>query len=144
MNTTTKKEVKGTQGATTSLTKKTEPARNGTAVNGELQKETSTTKSKTIEEQMKYFDGLSSLVSIKRRFETHKEALLELTISDEELVKFETEKHHGLRIILRDENNHTYEINHPKLVKDVKGFLLTTLDGKITEYNQKIMLYGQN
>ncbi len=150
MNTTIKKEDKGTQGVNASQTKS-----NGKHAPAEVQvvkpveklpiaSPVLNGKPKTIEEQMKYFDGLAILVSIKRRFETHREAVVELTISEEELVKFETEKRYGVRISLHDESNNEYAINNAKLVKDVQTYLLNLLNARIEEYDQKIMLYGQN
>lgn len=151
MTTTTKKEGKGTQGVNASQTKAATPASakpaNGTTVPAKtgtvaipLHKPTG--KPQSIEEQMKFFDGLASLVSIKRRFEAHREAILELHVSDEELAKFGAEKRTVAKILLIDESDNEYAITNPLLVQETQEYLVTTLDRRIDECDRKIMAYA--
>ncbi len=130
MSNTTKKEDKGIQGMTTSQTK----------TNGEA---TATkTAPKTVEEQMKFFDGLSQLVGIKRRFEKHREAVAKLVVPTEALEQFDTDRRYNVGITLHDDAGNEYEIINPKLLKEMQEHLLATLDTKLVEFDQKIMEYG--
>ena len=156
MNNDKKTEEKGTQGVNASQTKGNDPKTNGQATAAKTNGATTTPKTeekpavpkvngfkqKTIEEQMKFFDGLATLVNIKRRCETHKQAISDMSFPDEELTKFETEKRYGIRITLHGDDNDDYVINNPKLVKEVQTYLLNVIDGKIAEYDEKITLYG--
>lgn len=100
-------------------------------------------KPKTLEQQINYFLGLEKLVNIRRRFETHLEAVNSLEIEDEELTKFETGNNYGLRIELHDSKRREYNITNPKLVKEMLAHLASLLEAKVTEYDQQILTYGQ-
>jgi hypothetical protein len=152
MKTTTQKEVKGTQGVNASQAKAAATATNAKPVNGSAVPATKTEaviplhkpagKPLTIEEQMKHFDGLAQLVTMKRRVEKHKEIVQELQVSDEELAKFETDKRTTASIILCDDEGNEYEISNPVLVREVQIYVTHSLDRKIAEYDNKIMSYG--
>ncbi len=145
MSTTTKNGVKGTQGVNASQTKTNGTTANGTAAPKMNGKEAEAPAKLTpIEEQLKFFDGLGRLVSFKRRYEAHRKALAELAMPDEELAKFETDRRHGIRVVIHADDGADYEINNPKLVQEVQQFLIGTLDRKIAEYNNKIIEYGKN
>lgn len=135
MTTTTKKEDKGAQGATASQTKT-----NGTTVHPATEKVS--VKPKSIEEQMKFFDGLSHLVKTKRVLEKHREVVASLTVPAGELEKFDTEKRYGVGITLHDDAGNEYEVTNPKLVNELQEYLRATIDRKIAEFDQKILLYG--
>jgi len=152
MTTTIKREVKGTQGVNASQTKTATTATNAKPANGTavpaakpetvIPPHKPIGKPQTIDEQMKYFDGLSQLVSIKRRFEAHKEAILELHVSDDELAKFGAEKRTVAKIMLIDESDNEYAITNPLLVQEVQGHLVNVLDRRIAKKKKKIMTYG--
>lgn len=97
----------------------------------------------TLEEQINYFLGLEKLVNIRRRFETHLEAVNSLEIEEDELAKFETGNNYGVRIELHDSKRREYNITNPKLVKEMLVHLASLLEGKINEYDQQILTYGQ-
>ncbi len=151
MKTTTKKEVTGTQGVNASQNKAT-ASNNAKPVNGTAVPAAKTEavvplhkplgRPQTIDEQMKYFDGLSQLVSIKRRFEAHKEAILELHVSDDEIAAFGAEKRTVAKIMLIDENDNEYTINNPLLVQEVQMHLVNVLDRRLADCNHKILNYG--
>lgn len=153
MTTTTKREVKGTQGVNASQTKATattnttaKPA-NGTTVPevkaaATVPPHKPTGKPQNIEDHIKYFDGLAQLVTMKRRVEKHKEIVEELHVSDDELARFETDKRTTASITLCDDDGNEYEISNPLLVKEVQMYVTHSLDRKIAEYDNKIMSYG--
>lgn len=100
-------------------------------------------KPKTLEEQINYFLGLEKLVNIRRRFETHLEAVNSLEIEEDELAKFETGNNYGVRIELHDSKRREYNITNPKLVKEMLTHLASLLEDKINQYDQQILTYGQ-
>lgn len=93
-----------------------------------------------LEEQQKYFDGLTNLTSMRGRYEYHKKAVNRLTIDDEEMEQFET-KMGRLGIIIKDSNGGSYDIQHPYLVKLVCEFITNHFDQKIAECEDKILNY---
>lgn len=152
MTTATKKEVKGTPGVNASQNK-TNGKQNGKAVNGtaipaakqevfDASVYKPTSKPQTIEEQMKFFDGLAFLVKKKRVLEKHKEAIAELELPDEVNDKFSNEKNGQIVITLMDCNGEEYEITNAKLVQDTRDFLAHIVEKEITDCEQKIMQYG--
>lgn len=99
---------------------------------------------RTLDEQIQYFLGLERLVNIRRRLEHHLEAVSELEIPEEDLTKFEAAKNSNVSIILYDGNRRQYEINNPRLVKEMRDHLAHLLETKISDYNTQILTYDQN
>ena len=105
--------------------------------------ETPPQKPKTLEEQINFFLGLEKLMNVRRRLETHLEAVQELEIEDEELTKFETGNNYGIRIELHDNNRREYNITNPRLVKEMQSHLISLLEAKIEEHDKQILTYGE-
>lgn len=94
---------------------------------------------KTLEEQIQYFLGMEKLVTKVRRLEQHLEAVQELTVSDQDLEKFENQNESGAHLELYDTDNKRYRITNPRLVKEMLTHLENQIEGKIGEYNAKIL-----
>ena len=105
--------------------------------------ETQLKEPKTLQEQITFFLGLEKLMNIRRRLETHLEAVQELEIEDEELTKFETGNNYGIRIELHDNNRREYNITNPRLVKEMQSHLVRLLEAKIEEHDIQILAYGE-
>lgn len=139
---TTTKNGKGTPGATTQNNNngqdKTTPANTSTPAAAAVV----TPQLSAIEKQMQFFDGLATLVKMKRSFERHKRAIEDLVFPDEELAKFETDERYGIRVEIHDANRKEYTINNPRLVKDMQEFLMAKLTTRIAEVEEKILNYG--
>lgn len=98
---------------------------------------------KTLQEQITFFLGLEKLMNVRRRLETHLEAVQALEIEDEELTKFETGNNYGIRIELHDSNRKEYNITNPRLVKEMQNHLISLLEAKIEEHDKQILTYDQ-
>lgn len=98
---------------------------------------------KTLQEQITFFLGLEKLMNVRRRLETHLEAVQELEIADEELAKFETGNTYGVRIELHDSKHGEYNITNPRLVKEMQNHLISLLETKIEEHDTQILTYGE-
>lgn len=98
---------------------------------------------KSLEEQINYFLGMEKLVTIVRRLETHLEAVNDLIVEDQELEQFENETTRGAHLELYDSDHRRYTIKNPRLVKEMLNHLQSLIEGKITEYNSKILTYSQ-
>lgn len=97
---------------------------------------------RTLEELRKYFDGLHRLVTMRERYEEHKEALENIVVTDKEEAQFEVTAYHGMGITITDSKNNTYEIKHPYLVKLTCEFLAAHFTQKVAECEDKILHYG--
>lgn len=100
-------------------------------------------KPKTLKEQIEFFLGLEKLMNIRRRFETHLEAVQALDIEDEELKQFETGNTYGVRIELHDSQRREYNITNPRLVQEMQNHLISLLEGKIKDHDHQILTYGE-
>lgn len=105
--------------------------------------ETPPQKPKTLQEQINYFLGLEKLVNQMRRLESHLEAVQELVVADTELNKFENESSTGASIVLKDSHHNRYEINNPRLAKEMLNHLEGLIKTKVDEFNTKILTYDE-
>lgn len=96
---------------------------------------------KTISEQLAYFEGLESLVNQKRKLEKHHKAVTGLKLTNAELDKFEHDGH-GLQIRLLDGQHNEYAIANPRLVKEMRDYLLNVLSAKVAELEERILNYS--
>lgn len=139
---TNKTNGNGTQGGTTQ-------PKNGTAVNKAVPRQLTEAEKVEMErqaqlaEQQKHFDGLYRLTTMRQRYADHKEAVQDLTITEDELKQFEVEKYNSLGIAITDARGVKYEIKHPYLVQLVCEFVATHFDHKVAECEEKILNYGK-
>lgn len=128
MTATIKKEDKGVQGTTASQTKS----------HGDVSKGTL----KTVEEQIKFFDGLALLVKKKRVLERHKEALGKLELPDEVHESFGASGTNDITISIEDSTGKEYQITNTKLVQELRAFLVEKVGSEIAVCDSKILSYG--
>ena len=99
-------------------------------------------QSPTIEQQISYFEGLEILVNKCRRLEGHKAAVAVIDLDEDELNQFENNNNYGPRIALHDSNRNEYVVRNPRLLAEMKEFLLDRLSVKIDEIQTQILTYG--
>ena len=99
-------------------------------------------KSPTIEQQINFFEGLEILVNMCRRLEGHKAAVAVIDLEEDELNQFENTNNYGPRIALYDSNRNEYVVRNPRLLAEMKDFLLSRLSVKIDEIQSQILAYG--
>ncbi|KAB2912890.1 MAG: hypothetical protein F9K23_18380 [Bacteroidetes bacterium] len=100
-------------------------------------------KAQAQKEQAQYFDGLTDLVYKRARFQEHKDAVSELSFEKAHEDIFEHTNQYGGMIVLKDFNQNSYEIKNPKLVIELRNYLLALFDGKITDLENGIFLYSE-
>lgn len=100
-------------------------------------------KAQTLKEQQAYFDGLAKLVSMRGRYQEHKEAVEELTFESAHTEIFEHASSHGGKIVLTDFSGNSYEIKNPKLVMELRNHLLTLFNAKIKDLEEGIFSYAE-
>ena len=100
-------------------------------------------RAKAMKEQQEYFDGLAKLVSMRGRYQEHKEAVEELTFESVHTEIFEHANSHGGKITLSDFEGNSYEIKNPKLVMELRNHLLTLFNAKIKDLEEGIFAYAE-
>ena len=95
-----------------------------------------------IKEQEQYFTGLTEMVYKRARFQEHKEEVEKLDFEKEELAVFEHETYNGC-IELKDFKHNTYTIKNPKLVLEIKNYLLGLMNTKITDLEKGIVAFAE-
>jgi hypothetical protein len=123
----------------------TKPKTNGKGANGTAPKNNTPVKKAEdiIKEQQQYFNGLTDLVNKRARFQDHKEAVEKLDFEQEEVEIFEHEYNAGGCIKLKDFKHHEYEIKNPKLVLEVKNFIVEKLNIHIKTFEEGIVAFAE-
>ncbi len=101
-------------------------------------------KPKTIEEELKHFEGLEKLIRNRRILAKHLTKINSLEIDDEDLLEFENTKNDWIKIELMDRDGENYEIDAPVLVRELHLDLIKRVESKIAMYDQKILAYTHN
>ena len=100
-------------------------------------------KAKTIKEQQEYFDGLAKLVSMRGRYQEHKEAVEEIAFEGANTEIFEHANSYGGKITLSDFSGNSYEIKNPKLIMELRNHLLSLFNSKIKDLEEGIFSYAE-
>ena len=101
-------------------------------------------KPKTIEEQLKHFEGLEKLINNRRILAQHLNKINGLEIDDDDLEFIENEHNDWIAIRLMDRSGNSYEIEAPALVRELQQDLIKRVENKLGLYDQKILAYTQN
>ncbi len=101
-------------------------------------------KPKTIEEQLKHFEGMEKLIKSRRILAQHLGNIKGLEIDEDALEFIESEQNDWLSIKLMDRSGRTYEIEAPALVRELQQDLIKRVENKLAQYDQKILAYNQN
>ena len=96
-----------------------------------------------IKEQEQYFTNLTEMVYKRARFQEHKEAVEKLDFEKEEVEIFEHDHNYGGSIKLKDFKHQEYEIKNPKLVLEIKNYLLGLMNNKITDLKKGIVAFAE-
>jgi hypothetical protein len=101
-------------------------------------------KPKTIEEQLKHFEGLEKLIKSRRILAQHLGKINYLEIDDDALEFIENEQNDWIGLKLIDRAGRIYEIEAPALVRELHQDLIKRVENKLGLYDQKILAYTQN
>ncbi len=123
--------------------KEVTPATNSKPATTKVEPTAEELKAQALKEQQEYFDGLAQLVSMRGRYNDHKVAVEELTFERTEAELFEHTSNHGGKITLSDFSGNSYEIKNPKLVIEVRDFILARLNVKIQDLEDGIFSYSE-
>ena len=123
----TKTKTTETKGANTTAPKNNTPAKKAEDI---------------IKEQEQYFTNLTEMVNKRALFQEHKEAVEKLDFEKEELAVFNHNNFGGC-IEITDFKHHEYEIKNPKLVVEVKNFILEKLNNHIKTFEEGIVAFAE-